>query len=125
MNLINNTDNIKIMDRIYTIFDSDVLLMKSWAFQNGYIPKWEQNSKTHQIFDVNGTPSILLCKLGLKKFEYKYYPYLDTLPYIDMSQGIIHNIEFGYPWDYKLVQADGSLFRVDESEEMLAIDDDD
>jgi hypothetical protein len=109
--------NIKVMDRIYTIFDSDVLTMKKWAEDNGYIPKFEQNSKSHQVFDVKGEPTLISCNIQLEKFQFKYYPYLDTFPYFNPDSGVLTNLEFSSTWIYKLVQADGSLFRKEREEE--------
>jgi hypothetical protein len=108
--------SIKVMDRIYTIFDSDVISMKKWAEENGYIPKFEQNSKSHQVFDIKGEPQLIQCKVTLDNYQFKYYPYLDTFPFFNPDCGFFTNSEFGLPWEYKLVQADGSLFRQREEE---------
>lgn len=108
-------DKIKVMDRIYTIFDSDVISMKKWAEENGYIPKFEQNSKSHQVFDIKGEPQLITCKVSLQHLQFKYYPYLDTFPFFNPDNEYLTNAEFGI-WDYKLVQADGSLFRQREDE---------
>ena len=107
---------IKVMDRIYSIFDSDVYIMKRWAEENGYIPKWEQNSKSHQIFDIKGEAQIINSKILLDKFKLRSYPYLDTFPYFNDETGELYNTEFNPNWIYKLVQADGSLERVREED---------
>ena len=107
---------IKVMDRIYTIFDSDVNLFKRWAEDNGYVPKWHQNSKSHQIFDVKGVPVVANCSLKLDNFNLKYYPYLDTFPFFNKSGGVLYNSEFNI-WDYKLVQANGALEREHHDED--------
>lgn len=101
-------DEIKIMDRIYYVFDSDVNTFKKWAFENGYIPKFEQNAKTHQFFDIKGQVVRIKCKVQLDKSKFGYYPYLDTFPYFNYSDGELCNDEYG-SWDYKLVQATGGL----------------
>lgn len=108
---------IKVMDRIYTIFDSDVISMKKWAEENGYTPKFDQNSKSHQIFDIKGEPQLISCKVNLTFSKFKYYPYLDTFPFFNPDCGYLSNSEFGVPWQYKLVQADGNLFRQREDED--------
>ena len=109
---------VKIMDRIYSVFDSDVHTFKKWADQNGYIPKWEQNAKSHQYFDVKGQPFKIKCKLKIMDSMLKYYPYLDTFPFFDMDNGVLYNDEFNRLWMYKLVQANGGLFPPDPEPEM-------
>ena len=112
---------IKVMDRIYTIFDSDVNSFKKWAEENGYVPKWLQNSKSHQVFDVKGNPVIVNCSLKLSNSNLHYYPYLDTFPFFNKNRGVLYNSEFCM-WDYKLVQANGALERERQDEEFLEDD---
>jgi hypothetical protein len=100
---------IKVMDRIYSTFGSDVHLFKKWAFDNGYIPKMEQNSKSHVVFDLKGTPIVFSAKVTLDKYHLDWYPYLDTFPYFDIGNGVLYNSEFSPMWQYKLVQANGTL----------------
>jgi len=103
-------EKIKVMDRIYSIFDSDVILLKKWAEQNGYIYKWEQNAKSHAYFNIKNNPVRIKCKVNLGNFLLKYYPYLDTFPYFDRNNGDIYNDEYNKYWQFKLVQANGSLY---------------
>jgi hypothetical protein len=105
----NLPSEIKVMDRIYSVFDSDVNIFKKWAFDNGYIPKWEQNAKSHQFFDIKGEVIRARCTIQLDNWKLNYYPYLDTLPYFNYDNGIISNDEYGFNWDYKLTQATGGL----------------
>lgn len=109
--------NIKIMDRIYYIFDSDVQKLKKWADDNGYIPKLEQNSKSHQYFDIKGQATKIRCLVSLEKSILKSYPYLDTFPFFNMDKGHFYNDEYNSSWEYKLVQANGSLTPPNESED--------
>ena len=102
-------DAINIMDRIYSTHDSDVLLFKKWAEENGYIPKWEQNAKSHLFFDVKNQPVKIKCELDLKKTRFGYYPYLDTFPFFNFGKKQISNDEYEFIWDYKLIQATGGL----------------
>jgi len=110
-------DKIKVMDRIYSVFDSDVVTFKKWAYDNGYIPKFEQNAKSHQFFDLKSEVVRIKCSVNLKNFRLDYYPYLDTFPYFNWHTGVISNDEYSSDWEYKLVQADGSLERIEEPEE--------
>lgn len=109
--------NIKVMDRIYSTQESDVFLFKKWAFENGYIPKWEQNSKSHAFFDIKGEVVRIFCKIDLDKYKFDTYPYLDTFPWFSMENGSIFNCSFGNNWDYCLVQADGNLTKQDSHQD--------
>jgi hypothetical protein len=124
--------NIKVMDRIYTVFDSDVQTFKKWAEQNGYLTKWEQNAKSHQFFDVKGEPIKIKCKIQLPQRLFKHYPYLDTFPFYDLENGVLYNDEYNNKWEYRLVQANGSLTapepddedQYDNDEDLIFIDED-
>lgn len=105
----NFESNIKVMDRIYSTFDSDVHLFKKWAKENGYITKWEQSSKSHIYFDVDNQKTKIKCKIKLDKFNFNYYPYLDTFPYFDIFKGTLRNDIDSPHYQYSLVQANGYL----------------
>jgi len=108
---------IKVMDRIYSVFDSDVNTFKKWAFDNGYIPKFEQNAKSHQFFDIKGEIVRISCVIDLDNGHFGSFPYLDTFPYFNWDKKQVSNDEYKFNWDYKLVQADGSLERESQEEE--------
>lgn len=110
-------DRIKVMDRIYSVFDSDVNTFKKWAFDNGYIPKFEQNAKSHQFFDIKGEVVRISCVIDLDNGHFGSFPYLDTFPYFNWGKKQVSNDEHKFNWDYKLVQADGSLERESQEEE--------
>ena len=98
----------KFMDRIYSIYDHDVYLFKSWAKENGYITKLEQSAKNELFFDINGTSQDLRLKIKLTNFNLDYYPYLDTFKFFDPINGEL----FNYPTMktyHKLVQSNGML----------------
>ena len=115
-------ETIKVMDRIYSVFDSDVKTFKKWAEDNGYITKWEQNAKSHQYFDIKGHPIKIKCNLKIREKNLRYYPYLDTFPFFDLASGVLYNDEYNSKWEYRLVQANGSLTPPDPEPEY---DDDD
>lgn len=115
---------INIMDRIYSVVDSDIVTFKRWAFENGYIPKYEQNSKSHLSFDIKGNPTIISTKIQLENFKLNHYPYLDTFPYFDYNSGELFNSEFIDTWQYKLIQTNGQLERQEDSEPAIVDDDD-
>ena len=110
-------DKIKVMDRIYSVFDSDVYTFKKWANENGYIPKFEQNAKSHQFFDIKGEVVRVRCNIQLDNTRFGSFPYLDTFPYFNWSTNQVSNDEYSFDWEYKLVQADGTLERQEVEED--------
>lgn len=108
---------IKVMDRIYSLQDSDVTLFKTWAEKNGYIPKWEQSAKSHLFFDIKGQVMKIKCDIMLDKCDFVYYPYLDTFPYLNFREKRITNDEYS-DWDYKLIQANGALEQEPQEEDV-------
>ena len=110
--------DIKVMDRIYYILDSDMILFKSWSYENGYIHKLEQNAKSHLYFYNNTDILKLSLKIKLEKTSFRYYPYLDTFCYFyDGYQPYLTNDNYNLDWDYKLTQANGSLMSESDSDE--------
>lgn len=111
--------NVKIMDRIYSVFDSDIYTFKRWASENGYISKMEQNSKSQGFFDVNGISTNIKLHIKLENYIFTTYPYLDTFCYFNYSDGILYNYDKSSSF-FKLNQANGTLITEDEE---LDIDD--
>lgn len=109
------TQKINVMDRIYSTHDSDIYLYKKWAEDNGYIPKWEQNVKSHLFFDIKKEPVKISCKVKLENTKFEYYPYLDTFNLINLNEKFISNCRYSVYWDFKLTQFDGNL----EPEEII------
>ncbi len=108
-------NQLKIMDRIYTTLDSDVLLFKNWAYENEYLHKLEQNAKS-QLYFVNKNEVVKLSlKIELEKTSFRYYPYLDTFQFFDEQDGVLTNDNFNLDWDYRLCQANGNLVADEES----------
>lgn len=105
---------IKIMDRIYSILDSDTILFKNWAYQNGYIHKLEQNSKSHTYFYDKNQILKLSLKVPIEKTSFDYYPYLDTFPYFNKYKGFLTNDEYNVSYHYELKQANGDIEREEE-----------
>jgi hypothetical protein len=104
-----NGNSYKIMDRIYSVFDHDVDFFKDWAKENGYIPKFEQNSKSERLFLVDGVPQRMDLYIDLEVKDFRYYPYLDTFKFFDIRKGKLSNNGNCFPFDYVLVQSNGSL----------------
>jgi hypothetical protein len=83
--------SITFMDRIYTTYDSDVELFKQFAEKNGW---WWKVSQSMEQWDqiTNGDVK----KLGrivvrADKTEFDYYPYMDTMSYLNTEEDIITN----------------------------------
>jgi hypothetical protein len=96
----------KVMDRIYSVFDSDIVTFKRWADENGYVHKLEQNAKSHQYFQSKDQVHRLRCGVSIPEKSFTYYPYLDTFPFFDIHAGFLYNDEYNSNWDYRLVQAE-------------------
>ena len=86
------TKEVQVMDRIYTIKDSDVELFKEYGKKNGIYWKRLQDSDNDFTME-NGSsseknPSIII---ELDSVEYDEYPYLDTFFYVDTDSNYITN----------------------------------
>lgn len=100
---------LKVMDRIYSVYDSDVITFKTWAKENGYISKYEQTAKSKIFFTTaDGENKYISLKVKLDNPHLNYYPYLDTFSYFRWDRGeFYNNPEIRH--DYILVQANGRL----------------
>lgn len=101
--------DIKIMDRIYYTDDHIVNVFKNWAFENGYMPKMDQSSRSERyiILPNRGVAQTKLL-IKLDKSDLEFYPYLDTFKFFNVSKGILRNYE-KVEHDYVLVQTNGGL----------------
>ncbi len=103
-----NGTSYKIMDRIYSIYEQDVYLFKTWAKENGYITKLEQSAKCENLFDLHGIAVRIDCFVNLTNHQLSYYPYLDTFKYYNPRNGQFSNSS-NFTHIYKLVQSSGGL----------------
>lgn len=115
-----NVDGEKIMDRIYTINDEELQhQFKKWATENGYLYKSEQNWSSTLFFEnLKKEKTEIKLKFELSNKEFRYYPYMDTLKFIDIN-GIIYNYQ---PKDvdfYTLASCDGGKY----DDDYLKLDD--
>ncbi len=90
-----NGQKVKFMDRIYTTVDADVELFKQFAEKNGWWYKRSQSMEPMEnITDgSNSTKSII--KVKLDNFDFEYYPYCDTMCYLNENDGCLYNREIG------------------------------
>lgn len=111
-----NGNHLKVMDRIYTVFDSDVHLFKRWARDNGYITKYYQNAKSQNIYDINGVETRMDLTVNIDSHKFFYYPYLDSFQFYNTTTGDFHNNPYSN-FEYTLIQANGSLTNEEESDD--------
>lgn len=102
------SSTLKVMDRIYTIYDSDVFIMKKWAIDNGYICKKLQNAKSQSIFEVGDDDVVLNLSINLQDNNLNWYPYLDTFQFYDIANGVLYNYP-SFRTPYQLNRANGLL----------------
>ncbi len=94
--------NIKLMDRIYTCFDKDIIQLKDWAFSNGYSYKSDQNHHNKNIIFLikDGFAIEKECHLVLtipNLFGYKSYPYMDTFSFGYDQTNLLSNTIYTAP----------------------------
>lgn len=114
--------NYKVMDRIYSVYDHDVILFKNWANENGYISKWTQSAKSEKTFDVGGIATTIDLIIKLENYQFRYYPYLDTFKYFNEYKGTFSNSR-KWSYDYILIQSNGSVEPEPEPEPEWSDDD--
>ena len=88
--------SIKYMDRIYTVNDSDVFLFQNYAKEKGYHYRshniaLSNSSNKFEIVSPEEVKSDFIMKVNLSKFDYKGYPYLDSIKYLNMKEGYLSN----------------------------------
>lgn len=112
-------ENIKVMDRIYTIFDRDVEKFKNWAVDNGYHYRFKQDSRTREKFvfrekkEDTEEPKTLFLEINITD-EFDKYPYLDTFPFHASNR--LGNYDHD-KWSWYLVQTNGSRYNEDYNSE--------
>lgn len=111
-----NDETVKVMDRIYSVYDHDVEFFCTWAQKNGYITKAYQNAKTEFLYRVDGKIKELRLFVNLNKGYLSYVPYLDTFKYFNPTLGR-YSSSTAFSYSYVLVQSDGNYEREPEPEE--------
>jgi len=107
----------KVMDRIYSIYDHDMIFFKNWALKNGYIHKYEQSARSENIFVTPQNPDPIRIDLTVKLDNHicDYYPYIDSFKFYSRKLGTLSNSEY-FSYKYILVQNDGGLVPKEEEE---------
>jgi len=110
-------NNYKVMDRIYSIYDHDMIFFKNWAIKNGYIHKFEQSARSENVFiNLNGKVERIDLTVKLDNHICDYYPYIDSFKFYSRKYGTLSNSEF-FSYKYILVQNDGGLLPPKEEED--------
>lgn len=88
------TDGTNFMDRIYYSKDSNVDLFKEYAKDKGFCYKKRQISSSEDdiLFDDDKLYNKKELIVKLENFSFRYYPYVDTIKYLDKKTGILSNI---------------------------------
>ena len=82
---------VKFMDRIYTTQDADVELFKQFAEKNGWWYKKRQSMEPGEdLTDGNSVRKGTL-EIKLDDADFSYYPYCDTICYINSETGTASN----------------------------------
>lgn len=120
-----NGNKYKVMDRIYSIYDHDVVFFKKWALDNGYIHKLEQSAKSETLFVTKEGPQSIELTTNIENTIFDFYPYIDTFKFFSKKFKSLSNSEF-FSYKYVLVQNNGGLVpdEEDEGEEIDMFDDD-
>jgi hypothetical protein len=98
-----------IMDRIYTNYDKDVELFKKFAEKNDWWSKKHQNSSCNFVAQRGEDSKNPIYTIKVSKFDFDYYPYLDTFPYFDKVNGILTNQESRSGITHIMGNTDGSI----------------
>jgi hypothetical protein len=113
--LLWTTDDLKIMDRIYTTDDEEYQFhFKKWADDNGYWYKKEQKWNNCLFFESKGKTIYKEISFNLKNYKFLQYPYMDTFKFFDITNGTISNYKPEMSSKIKtLSSADGSMYDYD------------
>jgi hypothetical protein len=110
----------KVMDRIYSVHDHDIVFFKKWALENGYIHKFEQSNKTENLFFTNNGLERINLIIPIKNHKFEYYPYIDSFKWYCTSGYLCNTSNIKH--QYKLVQNDGSLYREEDIQDEFLLD---
>jgi len=83
--------SIKFMDRIYTTLDADAELFKQFAEKNGWWYKKRQSMEPGEDLTDGNSVRRGTIEVKLNGADFEYYPYCDTICYIDSDTGMASN----------------------------------
>jgi hypothetical protein len=82
------------MDRVYCGNDSDMIKFKNYAKEKGWVMKDRNNSGVIESLFFNYNDTVILSHIivQLKDFRFENYPFVDTVSYLHLGNGKLHNI---------------------------------
>ena len=83
---------VKFMDRIYTTHDADVELFKQFAEKNGWWFKRKQSMEPNESLTDGSLVKRGTIEVKLDDTDFEYYPYCDTICYINSDTGTACNV---------------------------------
>lgn len=88
-------DSKYFMDRIYTASDSDLIKFQNYADNEGWLRKYKNSPSDEEsiMFIYKGRPILGRIKIELDESEFDYYPFMDTITYVNVSSKFASNIE--------------------------------
>jgi len=109
--LLWNFGSHKIMDRIYTYCDEELLFyFKQWATNNGYLYKSEQNwFNTLQFEQLGSKRQELKLEVTLKNSGFRYFPYMDTFKFFDTKTRTLTNYQTNSQYLRTLCSSEGGM----------------
>ena len=83
------------MDRVYCGNDSDMIKFKNYAKEKGWVMKNKNSSDIVEslFFNYNGTVILSHINVKLKDFRFENYPFVDTVSFLHLGNGKLHNIK--------------------------------
>ena len=114
--IMDSEQSVKVMDRIYSIYDHDIQTFKLWAITSGYLHKSDQSAHIPRQFVGKGGRVNLELSITLENHKHDTYPYLDTFKYYSPFHKRFANTE-DLSYEYFLEQGDGTLEAEDEDDD--------
>jgi hypothetical protein len=83
------------MDRVYCGNDSDMIKFKNYAKEKGWVMKSRNSSDIIESLFFNYNDTVILSHIivQLKDFRFENYPFVDTVSYLHLGNGKLHNIK--------------------------------
>jgi hypothetical protein len=82
------------MDRVYCGNDSDMIKFKNYAKEKGWVTKNKNSSDIVETLFFNYNDTVILSHINVQlgDFRFENYPFIDTLSYLHLGNGKLHNI---------------------------------
>jgi hypothetical protein len=83
------------MDRVYCANDSDIIKFKNYAKEQGWVMKNKNTSDIVEslFFNYNDTVILSHINVQLENFRFMNYPFVDTVTFLHLGNGKLHNIK--------------------------------